>query len=755
MEEVIEQLAEGGELPEEVLQMLELQKEEQAARVEALGAAVAKKRDEAVKGRASSGIENQWLEDEEAYAGVDDANRDKQAIKPLSPTGGFIDPSKSQGTVRSTVFLNITRPYVDAAAARVSDMLLPTDDRNWAIKPTPIAQLDKLLEQKPTSMAQLGMMASVQNMQDEATKRAEAAEKKIEDWLVECQWHAEMRKVIEDCARLGVGIMRGPMPAKRKRMKATGGQVQMIVETMPESRRVDPWNFYPDPACGEKIQGGAYCFEQAEFTARQLKDLKGLPGYIAEQIDRVIEEGPGKCHEKSGRLPGKIETPDADRYEVWYYYGIVDREDLEAMGVEIDDTTLEGVPAIVTLVNDTAIKAVLSPLDSGEFPYDVMPWQRKANHWAGDGVSRQIRAPQGILNAATRNMMDNAGMSAGPQIVIWRNKIVPQDGRWELSPRKVWFAKEDAEIKGVADAFASFNIDSRQAELSNIIQFAMKMAEDVTGLPMIMQGQQGKAPDTVGGMQMLFNNANSVLRRIARTFDDCITEPHIRRYYEWLMMYEEDDSLKGDFTIDARGSSALVERDIANQALIQMGNLVGNPAFELSPKKWLNELLKSQRLDPKRFEMDEEEKKAMAQRQAPPPPQVMAAQIRAQSDMQKTQMQLQAEMQQAQMESQVDMARIQKDTDRDTVYVQAEMQRAQAEYQARMAELQIKRELEMLKYANTNQVTLDKIKADLAKETMRLQTQKELAALDRTVSQVATPAVEPPGRAPNGQAFQQ
>jgi hypothetical protein len=73
------------------------------------------------------------------------------------------------------------------------------------------------------------------------------------------------------------------------------------------------------------------------------------------------------------------------------------------------------------------------------------------------------------------------------------------------------------------------------------------MMEDSTGLPMLLQGQLGKAPDTVGGMTMLNNNASAVLRRLARTFDDCVTEPHIRRYYAWLLQYGEDDE-KGDFS---------------------------------------------------------------------------------------------------------------------------------------------------------------------------------------------------------------
>ncbi|MFN3377475.1 MAG: hypothetical protein ACK40S_13120, partial [Burkholderiaceae bacterium] len=142
-------------------------------------------------------------------------------------------------------------------------------------------------------------------------------------------------------------------------------------------------------------------------------------------------------------------------------------------------------------------------------------------------------------------------------------------------------------------------------------------AQDVLGLPSMLQGQNTHAPDTVGGMQMLQNNAGTALRRIARLFDDRVTEPHIRRYYEWLMLHGEDEEAKGDFVIDARGSTALVERDLQNQSIAQMGGLVGNPAFGIDPKKWFAELLKSQRLSPERFQMDERQAAAMATQ--PPP----------------------------------------------------------------------------------------------------------------------------------------
>ena len=62
--------------------------------------------------------------------------------------------------------------------------------------------------------------------------------------------------------------------------------------------------------------------------------------------------------------------------------------------------------------------------------------------------------------------------------------------------------------------------------------------------------------------------------------------------------------------------------------------------------------------------------------------------------------------------------------------------------------------LAMLDYANRNQITIDTLKAKLADTTLKLQVQRELAGADGKGPQVATPPDEPPGRAPNGMAYQ-
>ena len=729
-----------------------------AARIEAFSNSLLKKRDEAIAGRKASGIEEEWELAEEAYQGIDDANRGSSSMgKPSSPNGGYTNGRPANQATRSTILLNITRPYVDAAAARVGDMLLPTDDRNWLIKPTPIAETAKQLMGQLQGAPTQDAMAVIKQVNDQARQQSDGAQQQIDDWLVQCQWHAEVRKLIEDCARLGTGVLKGPVPHKvRTRTTSNeGGMIALIVkeDIAPESKCVSPWNVYPDPDCGESVHDGSYIWEQDTITAKRIRDLRGLPGYLDNQIDKVLEQGPQGALVGAGDRTNR-NAKDSDVYEIWYYYGVAEREDLIAAGVEVPEGDAVA-HCIITTINGIVVKASLAPLETGEFPFDFMPWQRKKGMPWGTGIAVQINAPQRMLTAAVRNMMDNAGLSGGPQMVVRKSAITPADGQWTITPRKFWWVNESADVQAVNQAIMAINIPTMQAELNNIIQLALKMAEDVTGLPMLMQGQAGgSTPDTVGGMQMLNNNASSVLRRIARLFDDKITEPHIRRYYDWLMEFGDDDSIKGDFEIDARGSSALVERDLQNQAILQMGALVMNPAFGVDPQKWFEESLKAQRLDPKRFMMDEEKKAAMAQQAPPPPPQIQAAQIRAEADMKKTQMQLEAKMQETQIEQAALVEKMRLDIDRDAIYVQSQTARDQTNAEAKYAELQLKRELALLEYANKRELSLEQVKAKLAESAMKIQATKELAGMKAPSDMLPKPPVEPPGLAPKGESFQ-
>jgi len=110
--------------------------------------------------------------------------------------------------------------------------------------------------------------------------------------------------------------------------------------------------------------------------------------------------------------------------------------------------------------------------------------------------------------------------------------------------------------------------------------------------------------------------------------------------------------------------------------------------------------------------------------------------------------------------------------------IQIEHERTAVESTVKLHELQVQRELAMLEYANRHGINLDRVKADLAKTAMTLQTQRDLNAADnaadlqrerhRAQQQQPRPGERPerprrgerppdqtPGRAGNGRAFEQ
>ena len=789
---------------------------ERIEKLEALSGVFTSKRSEYVDARKSSGIEAVWMACEDAYLGIDDANRHefKSAMwaKPTSMQGSVTSESTYQANdPRSNVFVRLTSRYVDAGAAKLAEILLPVDDKAFSFSPTPVPELVDDKEDKRPAMtpdgkpimkpaaaavqqsvapqpdqpqaapaAQPAMPAPMgaampqqpaqppvepmtigdfaQEIMDEADDRAKRAETRIYDWMVECNYHAENRKIIHDAARIGVGVLKGPFPDLKKSQaaeKIAGGMKLKIVEKLvPVAKWVDPWNLFPDPACGENIHDGEGIFERDFLTARKLKALKGKKGYIGSQIDKVIEEGPEKCN-LEGVNPA--EKDKKKRFAVWYYYGSLTRKDLESANSELVakmDKEIDEFYCIVTMVNDSIIRAVLNPLESGSFPYHAMPWSRRAGSWAGVGVGEQLNGPQRMLNASTRALLNNAGLSCGPQIIIDRQAITPaQANDWVLRPNKIWFKEPDAINQDVRTAFMSVVIPNVGDQMNQIIALAERQAEEATNIPLISQGQTGPTtPETLGGQQLQNNNANTLLRSIGYSYDDHITEPVVRAFYEYLLLDPDvPDDEKGDMEINAHGSVALVERAIQDQTLAMMTQMVLNPAFGINPKSWLTEWLKSKRLDPRTMQYTEEEQQKLAETPPPEDPSITVAKIRAESAKEVEGMKLGQEaapqgqpqapdnsLQIAQLKANTDLEKARMDMQAQEAAAvraaeEAQKQRAhdlemkQIDLQIKQLELQAAQQSEQVQLAASQQESLDAAKTDLAKTTITDQTKRELA----------------------------
>lgn len=698
-----------------------------------LTATVCRRIKEAKDARQASGIEEIWDEDADQYDGIDELS--------ARARGGVKDANNraktDQKSTRSRVYLNITKPKTDIAVARIQEMLVPHDDKPWGIEPTPIPEFLDAVDansQEPVTLAD-GTQAPAEQVAQVAMQRATNACKKMADWiedrLVEGDVYAELRNVIRDAGRLGTGILKGPFPVAKQEKRwdvASGVAVlQMRDKTVPTSKRKDPRDCFPDPACGDDIHNGSYFVERDYITPRQLRRLAkvmnedGSPAYDTEAIAQALKEGPNSRsrHDGRNRTQDGDTVGDSDVFELYYYYGEVEPETLLEMGVDQaalreEDLYLSSVPSIVTMLNDKPIKVAINPLETGEFPFDFFPWEPVEGQPWGRGVPRKMAVPQRVLNGGVRALLENAGLSAGPQIAITEGALLPVDGNYAITGRKLWKFVPNEMVSDITKAMQVWNIPSAQVELSNIITFALQMADELTNLPMLMQGQQGSAPELLGGMQMLMNNASAPLRVIAKQFDDCLIIPHLRRYYDWGMQSGPEGG-KGDMQVVARGSSALVQREIAREFLIQAHGLAQRPNSRIDPDKLDAELFKAHGMSFSSIEYDKAtwEQMQKAKQQQPPPqdPRIEAANIRAQSAAQ----QVEARAAEAQQRMQFEAAEAEKD-------------RALQSY-VKNLEFQI----QAMEFAGQKEISFAQLKAMLATKTIDSRDKRELFLAERAL----------------------
>ncbi|MFT6773586.1 MAG: hypothetical protein ACJA1L_001296 [Paracoccaceae bacterium] len=590
-----------------------------------------------VAGRVA--LEERWIEDLKQFHGIYDEDTQK----------------KLNEAKRSQIFINHTRVKTNALAAKLSDMLFPTDDLNWGVTATPVPRLTKAAkeaeeralaaqqnaeQQQPAPQqpapppspdagageaaapmgaaaapmpAQGGAQALVEHAVSiteklrlervEAEKRASAMQDQIKDQLDEARWPAQARIGIMDACKLGIGVFKGPIVgAKRRRgwEVATGdragpAQYQMTwtPEDQPSVKRVDPWNFFPDMSVSN-LEDGEGDFERHVMNRKALRALAREDGFNRDAIRRLIAGGKYTADISSmmrlRAISDEYAVVEKDTVCVWEYTGPVEARDLSALyGMVGDDEglaetdamdELDEVHAVIWFCGEEVLKVAPHPLDSGETIYSVFRIEPDEGTVFARGMPAILRDPQKAVNGAWRFVMDHGGAAAGPQVVVDKSQVTPEDGDWSPRPFKIWLRNGEMSLSN-AKPFDQFQVNSALGEMLAIVDRLTKVLDEVSGNPAFAEGDQGAGvTKTAQGMALLTSAGNIVFRKIVKQFDDDVPATLIRRFVDWNMQFSDREEIKGDHTIIARGSSVLLVREMHAQNLIAMADRYGtHPVF--------------------------------------------------------------------------------------------------------------------------------------------------------------------------------
>lgn len=592
--------------------------------------------------RLNSGVEERWRKATRLYFGADigKVNDFTETLK----SGPARKPAATQN--RSKVSINIVRPKVDQAVSRLCEIMLPINDSNFGLDATPVADAvaDMVGDKRPTidpaTGQPTGFTAEVEAeaISQAARNSVEKHEKVIQDQHAECSYDAQLRLAMEDYCRLGTMIIEGPMPQSVQVVRwapGSDGQMRKIIESKvnPVSRRRDPWDVWFSPDCGNDHQRGGGYWVRIMVSRKELRRLKEQPGFSAEDIESVLKESPTRVTAESRT---KTVVNRDSSYELFVYHGEIEPEQFASCTALDDEDHGEVEFGIVMIINNKMVGAMPSWIDDGKLPVSVACYRATDDSPYGLGIPDEQEDQQAVVQGAWRQLMDHGRYTVGTQFVMRRKGLTPatNPGSYQFEPNRMWLA--DDSVSDVRQVMTAIDVPSHLGDYLNIVKAAMEYADVESNMPQMLSGSGGgNAHETLGGMELLFNNASTTLRHRVRTLDDCITGPQVSGYYAWNMDFHPDPSIKVEAKVITKGSTVLLEKDIQNKMTVNLAAVLQNPKYAefVDPEKELNIVLRSMKIRPEEVKKSAQQiKQAQDNPQQPAPdPKIVAAQMNLES----------------------------------------------------------------------------------------------------------------------------
>lgn len=520
------------------------------------------------------------------------------------------------------IWYDLTETKCRAASAWIRDILIPPSERAWGLEPTPIPDLPlpmkktvvtRALQQAQEVMQQAaeaggGMMSEDEfrdvalelgekiraevetTYQKAATRRAKRMELQIDDRLQQGGWETAMDKFIEDFVTFPTAILKGPTYQRHKRLKWEAGWKPAVTFQAEQTwEQVSPFDVYPAPGASSPQQGDF--IERMRFWRKELHALKGLPGYRDDQIDRALDDY------SNGYMEGWLWT-EAERQRLtqetmymWLtppglidalnYYGSVPGWKLASWGVEGVDAEdpMREYEANILLVGRYIIYAALNPHPMGDRPYRRACYDEIPGAFWGRSIPELCRTAQQFCNVAGSAMADNIVMASGPMGWVHIDRLADGEQSLDIIPWKMYQLKDAGMGSGTNPGIGFFQANDNTEHLAKVLEFWELRADDATGIPRYTYGNEHVtgAAGTATGLSMLMNSAAKGLRRAIGSVDLNVIAPNIGDTFVNEMLYNPDESIKGDCFPVPRGANAILIKDTAQQRRMEFLQLTANP----------------------------------------------------------------------------------------------------------------------------------------------------------------------------------
>lgn len=515
----------------------------------------------------------------------------------------------------SEVFMMLTETKCRGAESWLRDIMLDTGDLPWDIQSTPVPELNPDLEARIHEAFAKKVLTTIQQMgntsdpmfmdalkeaaaqdtkneiMEEAARIAANMKTKIEDQFAQGGMPEAFDDFISDLSTYPNAWVKGPVVRRLRTLKwnkTNDGYVPVVQETLaPTYKRCDPYRMYPEPGISKLDEG--YLFEHHKLSRPELSELIGVPGYDDAAIRAILDELP------SGGLQNWLWSAEMtkaeleQKYNIWMrkteiadaleFWGKVPGKKLREWGMTADEVPDEAKEYDVNawIIGSWVIKATLNYDPLGKKPYRTTSFVKRPGALWGSSIPELIEDLQQMCNSAARALNNNMGIASGPQVEVNVERLPQDEEITSMYPWKIWQTTNDPLGSG-QPAIKFTQPDDRSGELMQVYTHFSKLADDQSGIPAYIYGDMdvGGAGRTASGLSMLMGSAGKGIRQVIMHIDTDVVEPLVTAQYNWNMRYVEDDSIKGDAIIVARGAVNLANKEQLNVRRVEFLQATAN-----------------------------------------------------------------------------------------------------------------------------------------------------------------------------------
>lgn len=418
-----------------------------------------------------------------------------------------------------------------------------------------------------------------------AEEAAHNMEKLIQDQLEEASAKKALDYAVLESVIYGTGIIKGPFNYIETVHKWAQDPVTKEVSYTPVRKQVprlsyvSVWDIYPDP---EAItpDDASYIVQRHLLSRVQMRDLLNMPFFNKEAIKDVLKTSPNRAAESwETSLRDSNQVEDKERYEVFEYWGTLDTELAEKIGLDLDDYDEDFIDVVQVNIwecQGEILRVILNPFTPKRLPYMIFPYERHPRQIWGVGIPENMKDTQTLMNGHLRMMIDNLRLSGNVMLEVNEAQLRPgQD--MTVYAGKIW------RKQGGAPGQSIYGITIPNVSQQHIMAFdkARQLADEAVGLPSFSHGQTGVSGvgRTAAGISMLMSAAGGTIKTVISNIDTYLLEPLGNGLFQWNMQFNESNvDIRGDLKIVASGTKSLMQKEVLTQRLLTFAQTFGaNP----------------------------------------------------------------------------------------------------------------------------------------------------------------------------------